>query len=158
MLQVTLTNDQTIDSLKDVIKQKNANNLKEIDAKELTLYQVFILDNDHLGGKLSSMNFDTNILLWSMQKLSAIFPTGAEEGHLHICRHVETRCMLVLFTLQFSSTILCDCFITQQVLQVHHKHMNHPISSVNTHSSLTYIDHSNKWSPKWYCLSITVPF
>ena len=66
MLQVTLTNDQTIDSLKDVIKQKNANNLKEIDAKELTLYQVFILDNDLLGGKLSSMNFDTNILLWSM--------------------------------------------------------------------------------------------
>ena len=89
-----------VDSLKDVIKQKNANNLKEIDAKELTLYQVFILDIDHLGGKLSSMNFDTNILLWSMQKLSAIFPTGAEEGHLHICSHVETRCMLVLFTLR----------------------------------------------------------
>ena len=57
-----------------------------------------------------------------------------------------------------SSTILCDCSITQQVLQVHHKHMDHPVSSVNTHSSLTYIDPSNKLSPKWYCLSITVPF
>ena len=83
MFQVTLTNDQTIDGLKDAIKQQNVNDLKEINAKELTLYQMFILDNDNLCGELSSMNFNTNRLLRSTQKLLAIFPTGAEEGHLH---------------------------------------------------------------------------
>ena len=84
LFSVSIHDDQTVDDLKDAIKRKNANDLNDIDAYELTLYQVLIRDDGNLVSQLSGKKFDSGKALRPTSTLEDVFPNGALKGHLHI--------------------------------------------------------------------------
>lgn len=78
---ITLGNDKSVDHLKDAIKCKNANSLKDIDAKELTLYKVSI-PRKSIAHTLSTLQFDGSDdrveELDFLDSLFEVFPNGVE--------------------------------------------------------------------------------
>ena len=84
LFSVSIHDDQTVDDLKKMIKCKKANDLKDIDADELTLHQVLIRDDGNLTSELSGKKFDSGKALRPTSTLDDVFPNGALKGHLHI--------------------------------------------------------------------------
>lgn len=92
---ITLGNDKSVDHLKDAIKCKNANSLKDIDAKELTLYKVSI-PRKSIAHTLSTLQFDGSDdrveELDFLDSLFEVFPNGVEKKHFHIVA-IKTGCV-----------------------------------------------------------------
>ena len=84
LFSVLLQNDDTVDDLKDAIKLKKANILRDIDADEFTLHQVLIHDDGNLTSELSGEKFESGKVLQPTKKLSSAFLNGAVEDHLNI--------------------------------------------------------------------------
>ena len=92
---ITLENDKFVDHLKDAIKYKNANALKDIDANELTIYKVSI-PRRSIVQTLDTLQFDESDdrveELDPMDSLLEVFPNGVEKRHLHIVAKKPGAC------------------------------------------------------------------
>jgi hypothetical protein len=73
---VTIERSETVDDLKEAILKKNPNALKDVDSRELTLYQVALPDGEELE-QLASQAEKTKLTMPS-RELSEIFPENPQ--------------------------------------------------------------------------------
>lgn len=87
LFSVSINDDQTVDDLKDAIKHKKANQLKEIDADQLTLYKVLI-ENGQLKQVLQDIVLESDeapeLEDPSLTLLEVFQPADVKPKHLHI--------------------------------------------------------------------------
>ena len=98
---ITLGNDKSVDHLRRAIKHENPNALKDIDARELTLYKVSI-PRKSITHTLSTLQFDGSDdrveELDFLDSLFEVFPNGVEKKHFHIVA-IKTGCVSHTFLL-----------------------------------------------------------
>ena len=80
---VRISSSLTVDELKEMIKEKKPNDLKEIDADKLSLFKVSIPDEDDLAQKLEDA-VKASKPLRSTKKLSKLFSDEPPEETVHI--------------------------------------------------------------------------
>ncbi|KAI9437874.1 hypothetical protein F5148DRAFT_1262269, partial [Russula earlei] len=80
---VNIEGSETVGDLKDAIWQKNPNELKDIDAAGLVLYQVDLPDDEDLEEAAKQAAKDQPTLK-ATRLLSTLFPTGPPELKISI--------------------------------------------------------------------------
>ena len=84
MFVVEVEKTMSVSILKDLIKEKKATRLKDIDASDLNLWMVDLL-LDELGAKPVHVNLNTNSKLSPpRKKLSSFFNGTVDDERLHI--------------------------------------------------------------------------
>jgi hypothetical protein len=82
---VKIPSTLTVDDLKDMIKQKKPNELKEIDAYSLDLFKVAVPDEDDLENRVKeAVAVDGMRPLKSTKELYQIFPDRPLKKTIHI--------------------------------------------------------------------------
>jgi hypothetical protein len=81
---VEVPRSKTVSALKEVIKEKNQQAFKGVDARSLDLWKVFIPVDQGLEEKLNDIELNDNESLSPVDKLSKVFLGSPEERHLHI--------------------------------------------------------------------------
>jgi hypothetical protein len=84
---VSIDRSKTVGDLKDAIFKKNSETLHGIDARQLTLYKVRLIDDDSLGERASEeLAEKKGTALRSTSKLSKVFDDAMmdEDGAVHV--------------------------------------------------------------------------
>jgi hypothetical protein len=84
MFPVKVAKSESVVALKEVIKDKNQQAFKGVDARSLDLWKVSIPVDQGLEEKLNDIELNDNESLSPVDKLSKVFLGSPEERHLHI--------------------------------------------------------------------------
>jgi Crinkler effector protein N-terminal domain len=83
MFSVQLSHEAFVHNLKKAIKEEKSNDLDQIDANNLELYNVTVAQDD-LDSGLNNIDLDSLTKLRAVLGLSRVFPDPPPDGHLHL--------------------------------------------------------------------------
>jgi hypothetical protein len=81
---VEIANNKTVSILQEIIKNKNKYAFEHVDADTLVLWKVSIPVDDNFKDSFNKHNFVEKRALVPVDRLSKVFASVPEEGHLHI--------------------------------------------------------------------------
>ena len=83
VFSVQISRNKNVDALKDAIKAKKHNLLKDIDASDLILYKVSILCSPELAEHATALKLN-ELMLNPVHRLSKVFADRLLRDHVHV--------------------------------------------------------------------------
>ena len=101
IFQVVISRDESVPALKDAIKAKKHNLLKDIDADSLILYKVSIVHSPELAEHVTALELN-ELKLRPLDELSEVFADGLLRKHVHVVVEIPSgaRVYIVLSSLR----------------------------------------------------------